>query len=92
IVQADANRRLQPEDLTSLYARNSNGGMVPFSAFVTAKWINGPVQLIRYNGYPAMKIAGGAAPGRSTGEAMAEMESYVAKLPPGFGFEWTGQS
>lgn len=92
IVQADANRRLQPEDLTSLYARNANGGMVPFSAFVTAKWINGPVQLIRYNGYPAMKIAGGAAPGRSTGEAMAEMESYVAKLPPGFGFEWTGQS
>ena len=92
IVQADATRRLQPEDLTNLYARNSNGGMVPFSAFVTAKWINGPVQLIRYNGYPAMKIAGGAAPGRSTGEAMAELESFVAKLPPGFGFEWTGQS
>ncbi|MBP0598358.1 efflux RND transporter permease subunit [Herbaspirillum sp. LeCh32-8] len=92
IVQADAQRRLQPEDLTNLYARNTNGGMVPFSAFVTAKWINGPVQLIRYNGYPAMKIAGGAAPGRSTGEAMAEMESFVAKLPDGFGFEWTGQS
>jgi multidrug efflux pump len=92
IVQADAKRRLQPEDLTNLYARNSSGTMVPFSAFVTAKWINGPVQLIRYNGYPAMKIAGGAAPGRSTGEAMAEMESFVAKLPPGFGFEWTGQS
>jgi multidrug efflux pump len=92
IVQADAKRRLQPEDLTGLYARNGDGNMVPFSSFVTAKWINGPVQLIRYNGYPAMKIAGGAAPGRSTGEAMAEMESFVAKLPPGFGFEWTGQS
>ncbi|MBB5392523.1 MULTISPECIES: efflux RND transporter permease subunit [unclassified Herbaspirillum] len=92
IVQADANRRLQPEDLVNLYAKNSSGTMVPFSSFVTAKWINGPVQLIRYNGYPAMKIAGGAAPGRSTGEAMAEMESFVAKLPEGFGFEWTGQS
>ncbi|EJN00846.1 efflux RND transporter permease subunit [Herbaspirillum sp. YR522] len=92
IVQADAQRRLNPEDLTSLYARNSSNAMVPFSAFVTAKWINGPVQLIRYNGYPAMKIAGGAAPGRSTGEAMAELESFVAKLPEGFGFEWTGQS
>jgi len=92
IVQADAKRRLQPEDLAGLYARNSGGTMVPFSAFTTSKWINGPVQLIRYNGYPAMKIAGGAAPGRSTGEAMAEMEGFVAKLPAGFGFEWTGQS
>jgi len=66
--------------------------MVPFSSFMTSKWIIGPVQLIRYNGYPAVKISGGAAPGRSTGEAMAEMEAMVAKLPPGFGFEWTGQS
>jgi len=59
---------------------------------MTSKWIIGPVQLIRYNGYPAVKISGGAAPGRSTGEAMAEMEAMVAKLPPGFGYEWTGQS
>ncbi|WP_050461921.1 efflux RND transporter permease subunit [Herbaspirillum autotrophicum] len=92
IVQADADRRLQPEDLARLYVRNTQGTMVPFSAFTTSKWNTGPVQLIRYNGYPAMKLAGGAAPGRSTGEAMAEMESFVAKLPPGFGFEWTGQS
>jgi multidrug efflux pump len=92
IVQADAPRRLQPDDLTRLYARSSDGTMVPFSSFMTSKWITGPVQLIRYNGYPAVKISGGAAPGRSTGEAMAEMESLVAKLPPGFGFEWTGQS
>jgi len=92
IVQADANQRLQPEDLAKLYARNSGGTMVPFSAFTTSQWNTGPVQLIRYNGYPAMKIAGGAAPGHSTGEAMDEMESFVAKLPTGFGFEWTGQS
>ncbi|WP_025918193.1 efflux RND transporter permease subunit [Herminiimonas sp. CN] len=92
IVQADAPQRLQPEDLARLYARNGKGEMVPFSSFVSSQWITGPVQLIRYNGYPAMKISGGAAPGRSTGEAMAEMEALVAKLPPGFGFEWTGQS
>jgi multidrug efflux pump len=92
IVQADAPRRLQPEDLTQLYARSSAGNMVPFSSFVTSHWITGPVQLTRYNGYPAMKISGGAAPGHSTGEAMAEMEGFVGKLPPGFGFEWTGQS
>jgi multidrug efflux pump len=92
IVQADAPRRLQPEDLTRLYARSTDGTMVPFSSFMTSKWITGPVQLIRYNGYPAVKISGGAAPGRSTGEAMKEMESFMSKLPPGFGFEWTGQS
>ena len=47
---------------------------------------------MRYNGYPTMRIAGDAAPGFSTGEAMAEMERLAAQLPAGFGFEWTGQS
>jgi multidrug efflux pump len=92
IVQADSQRRLQPDDLTKLYARSSDGKMVPFSSFMTSKWITGPVQLIRYNGYPAMKISGAPAPGHSTGEAMKEMESMMSKLPPGFGYEWTGQS
>ncbi|MDO9419359.1 MAG: efflux RND transporter permease subunit [Herminiimonas sp.] len=92
IVQADAPRRLQPEDLDKLYARSATGAMVPFSSFTSSKWITGPVQLIRYNGYPAMKISGGAAPGYSTGDAMVEMQSLVEKLPAGFGFEWTGQS
>ncbi|WP_211451767.1 efflux RND transporter permease subunit [Collimonas antrihumi] len=92
IVQADAPQRLQPEDLARLYVKNTQGTMVPFSSFTTSRWIKGPVQLSRYNGYPAMKISGGAAPGHSTGEAMDEMEALTAKLPPGFGFEWTGQS
>ena len=92
IVQADAPQRLQPDDLGHLYARNAQGAMVPFSSFVSSRWITGPVQLIRYNGYPAMKISGAAATGFSTGDAMDEMEALVGKLPPGFGFEWTGQS
>ncbi|MDP5009549.1 MAG: efflux RND transporter permease subunit, partial [Glaciimonas sp.] len=92
IVQADAPQRLQPEDLFKLYAKNTAGNMVPFSAFAKAHWITGPVQLTRYNGYPAVKISGAAAPGHSSGEAMTEMENLTAKLPAGFGFEWTGQS
>jgi len=92
IVQADAPQRLQPEDLARLYVKNTQGTMVPFSSFTSSRWTNGPVQLTRYNGYPAMKISGGASPGHSTGEAMDEMEALTAKLPPGFGFEWTGQS
>src|SRR5690606_24127117 len=87
IVQADAPRRLQADDLSKLYARSTSGAMVPFSSFITSKWITGPVQLIRYNGYPAMKISGGVKPGFSTGDAMKEMEALVQKLPAGIGYE-----
>jgi multidrug efflux pump len=92
IVQAEAAARMQPEDILRLYAPNNKGQQVPFSAFASTHWVEGPLQTVRYNGYPAMKIAGDAAPGVSTGEAMAEMEKLAAQLPPGFGFEWTGQS
>ena len=92
ILQADAPQRLQPEDLLQLHVRNTQGNMVPFSAFASSHWTTGPVQLIRYNGYPAMRISGEAAPGRSTGEAMAEMEKLAAQLPQGFGYEWTAGS
>ncbi|HVL76118.1 MAG TPA: efflux RND transporter permease subunit [Noviherbaspirillum sp.] len=92
IMQAEATQRLQPEDLQRLHVRNARGDMVPLSSFTSARWTKGPVQLIRYNGYPAMKIAGQAAPGYSSGDAMAEMERLAGQLPPGFGFEWTGQS
>jgi multidrug efflux pump len=92
ILQADAPQRLQPEDLLKLHVRNSQGTMTPFSSFASSRWIVGAVQLVRYNGYPAMRVSGEAAPGRSTGEAMAEMEKLVTQLPTGFGFEWTAGS
>jgi multidrug efflux pump len=92
IMQIDAPQRVRPEDIGKLYVRNSSGTMVPFSAFSTSKWGVGPVQLTRYNGYPAMKISGEPAAGMSTGAAMDEMAALVEKLPPGFGYEWTGQS
>ncbi|QBE64872.1 efflux RND transporter permease subunit [Pseudoduganella lutea] len=93
IVQADQNRRMQPEDILRLNVRSgTSGNMVPFSAFATTRWINGPVQLVRYNGYPAIRLTGNAAPGYSSGEAMAELERLAAQLPPGFGIDWTGQS
>ena len=92
ILQADAPERLQPEDVLKLNVRSKNGTMVPFSSFAGSHWITGPVQLVRYNGYPAIKLTGDAAPGRSTGEAMDELERLAAQLPPGFAIEWTGQS
>jgi multidrug efflux pump len=92
VVQADATARMQPDDILRLTASNAQGKPVPLSSFASTRWIKGAMQTIRYNGYPAMRIGGSAAPGYSTGDAMAEMEKLAALLPEGFAFEWTGQS
>ena len=91
-VQADAKHRMTVDDILKLNARNAQGEMVPLSSFVSTKWDQGPVQVVRYNSYESIRIGGGAAPGYSTGEAMAEVERIIAKLPPGIGYEWTGLS
>ncbi len=92
MIQADAPARMQPEDILQLTALNTKGQAVPLSAFASTEWITGAMQTVRYNGYPSMRISGAAKPGFSTGEAMKEMEALAAKLPEGFGYEWTGQS
>ena len=92
VVQADAPTRMQPEDLLRINVINNTGQTVPFSAFARTEWITGPMQTIRYNGYPTMRISGEPAPGQSTGTAIAEMERLAAQLPSGFAFEWTGQT
>ena len=92
VVQADAPARMQPDDLLRLTVLNNRGQAVPLSAFATTRWVTGPMQTVRYNGYPSMRISGSAAPGFSTGAAIAEMEKLAAQLPQGFGYEWTGQS
>ncbi|MES2635212.1 MAG: efflux RND transporter permease subunit [Pseudomonadota bacterium] len=92
MVQADAPSRMQPGDLLKLSVVNNKGASVPLSAFASTRWVTGAMQTIRYNGYPAMRISGDAAPGKSTGDAMDEMERLAAQLPPGFGYEWTGVS
>ncbi|MES3023308.1 MAG: efflux RND transporter permease subunit [Pseudomonadota bacterium] len=92
VVQADAPSRMQPDDLLRLNAVNARGQQVPLSTFASTRWVTGPMQTVRYNGYPTMRLSGDAAPGFSTGDALAEMERLAAQLPPGFAFEWTGQS
>jgi multidrug efflux pump len=92
IVQADASARMQIDDVLKLQVRNNTGGMVPLSELVTPVWTRAPLQLTRYSGFPAIQITGVAAHGRSTGDAMAEMERLAAQLPPGFAVDWTGQS
>lgn len=92
VVQADVQERMTPESLLALHVPNNQGEQVPLSSFVTSDWETGPVQISRYNGYPAFKISGDAMPGFSSGEAMAELEQILSELPPGIGYEWTALS
>jgi multidrug efflux pump len=91
-MQAEAETRRTPEDILRIPVKNSRGDMIPLAELAKAQWVVGSPKLDRYNGLPALKIAGGAAPGRSTGEAMEAMEAVAQKLPPGVGFEWSGTS
>ncbi|PLZ00819.1 hydrophobe/amphiphile efflux-1 family RND transporter [Burkholderia sp. WAC0059] len=91
-VESDARFRMNPNDLNVWYVRNGSGGMVPFSAFASGHWTYGSPKLERYNGISSIEIQGQSAPGKSTGQAMTEMEALAAKLPPGIGYEWTGLS
>src|SRR3546814_18054240 len=67
--------------------------MIPISNVVDSQWTTASPSLSRFNGYAAVEIVGSQAPGHSSGEAMAAMQQIVENdLPPGFGYDWTGQS
>jgi multidrug efflux pump len=91
-MQGADNARMQPGDLDKWFVRNAMGQMVPFSSFARADWAFGSPRLERFNGVASREILGTPAPGRTTGEAMAEMERLFRNLPQGYGFEWSGIS
>ncbi|RYE94475.1 MAG: multidrug efflux RND transporter permease subunit [Myxococcales bacterium] len=89
-VQAEARARLTPADILKLKTRNAAGAMVPLGAFVRVNETNGPDRVTRYNGYPAAEINGAAAPGFSSGQAIAAIDGLArAELPAGMKYEWT---
>jgi len=89
-VQADSRHRLVPDDVLALQTRNEAGGMVPLGSLLTVRESNGPDRVTRYNGYPAAEMNGAPAPGRSSGEALAAVQSIAAsELSPGMTYEWT---
>ena len=90
--QADAPFRMNPEDMKTIYVRNTQGTLVPFSSLATGSWQYGSPRLERYNGVSSAQIQGGAPPGKSLGQAMAAMERLAQQLPAGIGYEWTGIS
>lgn len=89
-VQADAPFRADADAVKRLWTRNERGEMVPLSALVSARPATGPDPVGRYNGFASADLAGGPAPGVSSGDAVAAMEEILAReLPEGFGYEWT---
>lgn len=93
MVQALPSYREQPQDLLRLYAKNEEGEMVPYSAFMKMEKVFGLSEITRHNLYNSSEVTGGPAPGYSSGTALKTVEEVAKKtLPKGFGIEWAGIS
>jgi len=93
IVQADSRYRDDPQDIERVFVRQRDGEMIPLSAVVDVAYTSGPDLVQRFNGLPAAKVTGDAAPGFSSGQAIAAMEqAALESLPPSMSFAWSGQA
>ncbi|MFY9943568.1 MAG: multidrug efflux RND transporter permease subunit [Desulfobacterales bacterium] len=92
-VQADAPYRDALEDIGRLYVRSEDGKMVPLSSLATLSTVLAPQIISRYNQFASAQINGEAAPGFSSGDAMAAMSRVAAAtLPDDYAYEWSGLS
>ena len=88
--QADNTFRLSARDVENLRTRSVTGDMVPLGTVARFQEMTGPYRVPRYNLFPAAEVQGSTTSGFSTGQAIGAMEQILAaKLPSGFGFEWT---
>jgi multidrug efflux pump len=90
-VQGDAQYRSEPSDIGNWFVRNNQGDMVPFTSFATTSWITVPTTVDRFEGFPTYEFSGQAVAGKSSGEAMAEMEKLASQIP-GVSVAWSGAS
>src|SRR5207302_1882624 len=89
-IQADASFRVDAETIKQLKVRNADGDVVPLGAVAEVRDSAGPVQITRYNMFPAAAITGASLPGVSDGDVLATMERLADKeLPRGMSYEWT---
>jgi multidrug efflux pump len=92
-LQAEGSERRSEEDINQYYVRNNDGAMVPLSSLVTTRRISGPEYTNRFNLYRAAQVLGAAAPGYSSGQAMAALEEVAKEtLPPEIGYDWADLS
>jgi len=93
LMSAEQQFRKKPDDITGVYVRAKSGDMVPLSSLVTIQYTSGPDSLDRFNNLPAVKIIGQAAPGYSSGQAIARVEQIAKEvLPADFSYDWGGSS
>ena len=93
LMSADAPYRQRPDDIGAVFVRSTKGEMMPLSAVATVRYTSGPDSLDRFNNLPAVKIIGSAAPGVSSGQAIARVEQIAREvLPSDFSFDWGGTS
>lgn len=92
-IQAEAPYRATRENIGLFFVRAKNGAMVPLTALGTTQYTTGPGTIKRFNMFSTASISAVAAPGYSTGEAMAAMERIARQhLPENIGLEWSGLS
>ena len=92
-VQAEQQYRSSQQNISELFVKNVNGKMIPLDAIVKINEITGPQNIAHYNLYRTIQINGAAAPGYSSGDAMAAMDEISKRiLPPSYGYEWSGMS
>lgn len=93
LMSSDEDFRAKPEDIDKVFVKNRTGKMVPLTAVLNIKNVTGPYNLVRFNMYSAVTMNGNASKGRSSGEAMKEMEKLSNEiLPKNMGFAWSGIS
>jgi len=93
LMAAEPSYRRRPDDIGQIYVRSAKGEMIPLSSLATVKYSSGPDSLDRFNNLPAVKIIGQAAPGYSSGQAIAEVEKIATEvLPTDFSYDWGGTS
>jgi HAE1 family hydrophobic/amphiphilic exporter-1/multidrug efflux pump len=93
LMSAEAQYRNNPGDVGDIYVRSERGEMVPIRALANVRYASGPDSMTRFNNLPAVKLFGQAAPGVSSGQAIAEAEKIAAQvLPSDFSYDWGGAS
>jgi HAE1 family hydrophobic/amphiphilic exporter-1 len=92
-VQADQPFRAQAKDIRQYYLRSDTGKMIPLDNVVSIESTANPQVITHYNLFRSAEIDGNSAPGRSSGQGIADMEALARKtLPNGMTFEWSGLS
>ena len=92
-VQAEGKYRAQPKDISQYYLKSDKGGLIPLDNFVKVEQTANPQVITHFNLFRSAEINGSAAPGFSSGQALAAMQRLSDRvLPQGFSHAWSGLS